>query len=111
MLGRKPESNPPLWSRDRSLPNLHDVEIRASDTGTQARGGQETGTVQRGTGFCVVRKAASVGVPTKVPTVRIEAMISSFPKFSRKNGGPGESRTPDKRLSKKQVLKCAVWFQ
>jgi Phage integrase family len=68
--------------------------------GTQARGGQEIGAVQRGTGFCVVRKAATVGVPTRVPTVRIEPMLPSFPKFFKKNGGPGESRTPDTRFRK-----------
>jgi hypothetical protein len=27
-------------------------------------------------------------------------MIRSFPKFFRKNGGPGESRTPDTRFRK-----------
>ena len=67
-----------------ALANLHDHALRASDTGTQAGGGQETGAVQRGTDFCDLRIAAAVGVPTTVPTVRIEAMISTEPKFSKK---------------------------
>jgi hypothetical protein len=67
-----------------ALSNLYDHALRASDTGTQAGGGQETGAVQCGTGFRDLRKAAAVGVPTTVPTVRIEAMISTEPKFSKK---------------------------